>query len=113
MFWLIRKIFHIGILLAFAYLVIHIQVGGIPIRDHIKNLFESPLLKEGTRQISSIMEELIPAEYWPSELLRESKKTPPPPPPGLIGKEPPMEKIEEHEARELEIIIRRKTNPVK
>ena len=46
MFWLIRKIFSLGIIIAIVFLLMHFQVGGRPMSDYAQALYHSQPVQE-------------------------------------------------------------------
>ena len=50
MFWILRKIFGLGVLAALIFLALHYQVGGKPIQEYVVQFYQSPLIQEAVRQ---------------------------------------------------------------
>ena len=61
MFWLIRKIFWIGVLVAIVYYGANYQVDGKPVKQYVSEFFDSPLvqsaLKAGKEEIQQLMDQ--------------------------------------------------------
>ena len=50
MFWLIRKIFTLGVLAALVFLALQFSIGGKPLKDHLLSFYRSPLVGAAIEQ---------------------------------------------------------------
>jgi hypothetical protein len=50
MFWLLKKIFGIGVLVAVVFLALQYSVGGRPLKDYVIDLYKAPIFQEAVRQ---------------------------------------------------------------
>ena len=59
MFWLIRKIFWIGVLVAIVYYGSNYQLDGKPVKQYVREFFDSPLvqsaIKAGKEEIQDFL----------------------------------------------------------
>ena len=89
MFWLLRKIFSLGVLLALLFFVLQFKIGGKAVKDHLLSFYKIPLIQEISRQGKEIV----------LGYLRKD-----------VGSGPAMERIEEEEKEELKRVIEREGN---
>lgn len=61
MFWLIRKIFWMGVLVAVIYYGMNYQIDGKPVKQYVSEFFDSPLvqsvLKAGKEEVQELWDQ--------------------------------------------------------
>ena len=88
-FWLIKKIISLVVLVVVVIFVLNFKVRGRPIQDYLNEVFRSPLIQEVVRQGKEMVMGYLHKDIQP---------------PG-----PAMEKLEETERKELEKVLEKET----
>lgn len=86
MFWLVRKLFFLGILALLVWVILNLEYQGRPVKKHVSELVKTPLVQEITRQVRGAV-----ASYLKKD-VKESG--------------PAMEELGETERRELEKLLK-------
>jgi hypothetical protein len=92
MFWLLKKIFGIGIAIALVFFALHLQVGGRPAKEYVVDAYRSPLVQEAIRQGKEAV----------LSYLRKDVAAP-------DDSAPPMEHLDDDERRELEDVLKKES----
>lgn len=91
MFWLMKKLFGLGVMAALVFFALQFQVGGRPVKDYIIDFYRAPLVQEAIRQGTEAV-----TRYLQKDVGGDS---------GASG--PPLEKIREDEVKELEKLLKK------
>lgn len=83
MFWLFKKLITLGIFVGLILVILQLDYQGKPVREHLRVVWESPLVQEVSRQVRKL------ASQWGSK----------------TNSGPPMEELKEKERRELEKLL--------
>lgn len=59
MFWIIKKVFGIGVFVALVFFALQFQVGGRPLKDYVIRFYQSPLIQEAIRQTTTAVKSYL------------------------------------------------------
>lgn len=90
MFWLMRKIFGLGVMAALIFFAMQFQVGGRPVKDYLLEFYRAPLVQEAIRQGTNAV-----THYLQKDVGSESHSG------------PALEKIKDDEREELEKVLKK------
>lgn len=91
MFWLMKKIFGIGVLIALIFLALHFQVGGRTVKDYLLDFFRTPIVQEAIRQGKEAV-----TGYLQKDVAA---------PPSDAGPNMEMDKVSDEDRKELEKVL--------
>ncbi|GEM_PF-3234917 len=95
MFWLIKKVFGIGIFAALVFFALQFQVGGRPIKDYVVRFYQSPLIQEAIRQTTTAVKSYLQKDVTSSK----------PGDPNVNA--PAMDPLPDEDRRELENVLKK------
>lgn len=99
MFWLLKKIFGLGVAIAVVFFALHLQVGGRPVKDYLADFYKSPIvqkvLDDTVRQGKDAVLSYLKKDVAPSASDADA---------------PPMEHVEEEERKELEEVLKKESH---
>ena len=93
MFWLLRKLFGIGVFAAVLFFALQFPVGGRPLREYLLDFYRAPIVQEGIRQGRDQVMKYLQKDVGMS--------------PEKGG--PAMEKLSDQEREELEKVLQKET----
>lgn len=93
MFWLLRKLFGLGVLVALVFFALQFQVAGRPIKSYLTDFYSSPLVREVLRQGTEAVRQYLQKDV--SSAGAESG--------------PPMDKLSDEEKEELEKVLKKES----
>ena len=91
MFWLLKKIFGLGVFVAVLFFALQLRVGGRPLKDYLIDFYRAPLVQEAIRQGREVLQKYLHKDV------------------GGGGEGPAMEKVSEEEKKELEQVLERES----
>jgi hypothetical protein len=93
MFWLLKRIFGLGVLIALVFLVLQFQVGGRPLKDYLIDFYRSPLVQEAFRQGKEAV-----TGYLQKDVTKGPEEA-----------APAMDRVSDEEREELEKVLEKET----
>ncbi len=91
MFWLLKKLFSLGIFAALVFFALQFKVGGKPLKDYVIAFYQAPLTQEILRQGEGIVRGYLEKD------VHRGKDSP-----------APVEDIQDEERDELKRVIEKK-----
>ncbi|MBI2083078.1 MAG: hypothetical protein HYT76_05870 [Deltaproteobacteria bacterium] len=85
MFWLLRKLFFLGVLGALFWVILQLDYQGRPVKDHVREFLNAPLIQEIVRQVRGEVDSYLKKRNLPTG--------------------PAMENIDEKEKEKLEEVL--------
>ena len=85
MFWLFRKLITLAIFVGLILVILNLDYQGKPVREHLRVVWDSPLVREVSRQVQT----------WIGSHKNNSG--------------PPMEELKEQDRKELEKVLERES----
>jgi hypothetical protein len=104
MFWLLKKIFGLGVTIAVIFFALHFQVGGRPVKDYLADFCRSPLVQStfqgAWRQskdavLGYLRKDIAPSDSPDSKGVKDGA---------------PMDQVDDDERKELEDVLKKKSH---
>lgn len=92
MFWLMKKIFSLGVLVAIVFFVFQYKIGGKTVKDYAVEFYDSPIFQEAVRQGNTALREYL-AKKESGQPQKEDA--------------PAMDPLSEEERAELEKVLKK------
>ena len=93
MFWLLKKIFGLGITIAVIFFALHLQVGGRQVKDYVTDFYHSSLFQDAWVKSKDAVLGYLQKDVSPSSPKEGS----------------PMDQVDDEERKELEDVLKKES----
>lgn len=93
MFWLLKKIFGLGITIAVIFFALHLQIGGRQVKDYVTDFYHSSLFQDAWVKSKDAVLGYLQKDVSPSSPKEGS----------------PMDQVDDEERKELEDVLKKES----